>query len=77
LLWLDGVACQTPELILPHPRAHLRAFVLVPWCELAPELLLHDHELRWWLAQLPAAEIESVSLVEDASLVLPAAAASP
>jgi 2-amino-4-hydroxy-6-hydroxymethyldihydropteridine diphosphokinase len=26
-----------PELILPHPRAHQRAFVLVPWHDLQPE----------------------------------------
>lgn len=28
------------ELTLPHPRAHLRAFVLVPLSEIAPELVL-------------------------------------
>ena len=31
---------NTPELILPHPRAHLRRFVLEPLSELAPELVL-------------------------------------
>ncbi len=25
---------STPELILPHPRAHQRAFVLVPWLDI-------------------------------------------
>jgi 2-amino-4-hydroxy-6-hydroxymethyldihydropteridine diphosphokinase len=29
-----------PELTLPHPRAHQRAFVLAPWLELAPEAIL-------------------------------------
>jgi 2-amino-4-hydroxy-6-hydroxymethyldihydropteridine diphosphokinase len=30
----------TPELTLPHPRAHLRRFVLQPLAEIAPDLLL-------------------------------------
>ena len=34
---------QTPRLTLPHPRAHLRAFVLQPWAELAPTLVLAGH----------------------------------
>lgn len=29
---------QTPELTLPHPRLHERAFVLLPLLELAPDL---------------------------------------
>lgn len=28
---------EDPDLTLPHPRAHERAFVLVPWAELDPE----------------------------------------
>jgi 2-amino-4-hydroxy-6-hydroxymethyldihydropteridine diphosphokinase len=31
---------QTTELTLPHPRAHLRRFVLQPLKEIAPDLLL-------------------------------------
>jgi 2-amino-4-hydroxy-6-hydroxymethyldihydropteridine diphosphokinase len=32
-----GVTSGDPELTLPHPRAHERAFVLVPWLEADPE----------------------------------------
>ena len=29
-----------PELVLPHPHAHERAFVLVPWLDVDPEAVL-------------------------------------
>jgi len=31
---------NTPELVLPHPRAHTRQFVLEPLAEIAPDLIL-------------------------------------
>lgn len=30
-------------LVLPHPRAHQRAFVLVPWLDVDPEAVLDGH----------------------------------
>ena len=41
---------NTPELILPHPRAHLRRFVLQPLAEIAPEFVLPGQ--RKTIAQL-------------------------
>ena len=37
---------NSPELILPHPRAHLRRFVLQPLGEIAPDLILPGQNKR-------------------------------
>jgi len=37
LLAYDDVKMQSDELTLPHPRMHLRAFVLIPLLELEPD----------------------------------------
>jgi len=37
LITYDDVLSDDPELQLPHPRAHERAFVLRPWADLDPE----------------------------------------
>ncbi|MEM9908620.1 MAG: 2-amino-4-hydroxy-6-hydroxymethyldihydropteridine diphosphokinase [Cyanobacteria bacterium P01_D01_bin.44] len=37
LLLYSNVTLDTPELTLPHPRFHERAFVLVPLSEIAPD----------------------------------------
>ena len=48
----------TPELTLPHPRAHLRRFVLEPLAEIAPDLVLPGQggSVAELLAQLTSSE---------------------
>ncbi|MCA5893074.1 2-amino-4-hydroxy-6-hydroxymethyldihydropteridine diphosphokinase [Isoptericola sp. NEAU-Y5] len=36
----DTLTTTSDDLELPHPRAHERAFVLVPWAEVAPDAVL-------------------------------------
>ncbi len=40
LLLYDDLELELPRLTLPHPRLHLRAFVLLPLAEIAPDLRL-------------------------------------
>jgi 2-amino-4-hydroxy-6-hydroxymethyldihydropteridine diphosphokinase len=49
---------NSPELFLPHPRAHLRRFVLQPLSEIAPDLVLtgQGKTVAELLAELPADE---------------------
>jgi 2-amino-4-hydroxy-6-hydroxymethyldihydropteridine diphosphokinase len=68
LLWFEGVACATPQLTLPHPRACQRAFVLLPWLELAPKLELDGCPLSAWLAELDPAEVAATKPVDEIEL---------
>jgi 2-amino-4-hydroxy-6-hydroxymethyldihydropteridine diphosphokinase len=49
----------TPELTLPHPRVHLRRFVLEPLVEIAPDLVLpgQGRTVAELLRQLTSAEV--------------------
>ena len=50
-----GLFLESPELTLPHPRAHLRRFVLAPWLEIEPDGELSGHgPIRQLLANLEA-----------------------
>ena len=40
LLAMDTEVRSSPELELPHPRAHERAFVLLPWSLLDPDFVI-------------------------------------
>lgn len=71
LIFYDAVVIQGEDLIIPHPRVHLRRFVLEPLQEIAPDFihpilkvsvskLLHDLE-----------ETKRVNKVGDFSTIIP------
>ena len=37
IISIEDLEIRSPNLTLPHPRAHLRDFVLRPWLEVEPE----------------------------------------
>ncbi|HLH83959.1 MAG TPA: 2-amino-4-hydroxy-6-hydroxymethyldihydropteridine diphosphokinase [Trebonia sp.] len=43
IITVDGEVSADPELTLPHPRAHERAFVLAPWHDVDPHAVLPGH----------------------------------
>ena len=60
LLYAEQII-DTPRLILPHPRMHLRAFVLVPLCEIAPDCRIPGRgKAASWLPAVCRQGIEKV-----------------
>jgi len=51
---------QTPQLTLPHPRAHQRAFVLAPWLDLDPDAVMGRESVADLLAGLTGQEVARV-----------------
>ena len=52
LLFAEGFESAAPELRLPHPYLHERAFVLLPLAEIAPGLIVRVRKIDEWLADL-------------------------
>ena len=62
----DGtpVLSDDPELTLPHPRAHQRAFVLKPWLDIQPYARLSGHG---WVTDL----LNDPALAADVAAMTP------
>jgi 2-amino-4-hydroxy-6-hydroxymethyldihydropteridine diphosphokinase len=69
LIAYEGRTATDPNLTLPHPRAHERAFVLAPWLEVDAAAELPEHgPVKDLLAALGTSGIR---VREDVQLVLP------
>lgn len=69
---VDQLRRNDPQLTLPHPRAHQRAFVLVPWLEVAPDAVLPGRgTVAELVAALPATQRRSVQRRDDLTLGSP------
>lgn len=68
LITVGDLVSDDPELTLPHPRAHERAFVLVPWSRIDPDAALGGRPITELLADL---DQSSVRLRPDLTLQRP------
>ncbi|HYZ69813.1 MAG TPA: 2-amino-4-hydroxy-6-hydroxymethyldihydropteridine diphosphokinase [Mycobacterium sp.] len=62
------VTSRAAELMLPHPLAHLRAFVLIPWLAVEPDAMLtvegEPRPVARLLSELESADRDGVRLTE-------------
>lgn len=65
VITLGDIQSTDPALTLPHPRAHERAFVLVPLCDIAPDTLFVNLgcTARELLAKLPASDLAEIQKI--------------
>ncbi len=66
LLLVDSMIIQSTPLTLPHPRLHVRAFVLKPLLDLVPELVIPGHgPARGFLDEVSDQRIELVDAAAE------------
>lgn len=70
LVSMQGVQFSGPDLLLPHPRARVRAFVLVPWLDVEPDAELPGHGAVRPLAEA-APDLAGLRRRDDLTLVVP------
>lgn len=67
VLLYDDEQIRTDTLNIPHPRAHLRAFVLLPLLEVSPDLIIPGiGAASAWLAHC---QDQSISRIADATTI--------
>jgi 2-amino-4-hydroxy-6-hydroxymethyldihydropteridine diphosphokinase len=65
VITVDEIRLRDPRLTLPHPRAALRAFVLVPWLAVDPKARLSGDAVGDLVARLPSSEVSAVRIRPD------------
>jgi 2-amino-4-hydroxy-6-hydroxymethyldihydropteridine diphosphokinase len=52
LIWFEDQTINLENLVLPHPRAHERCFVIKPWLEIEPKARIGDTEIQDFLKDI-------------------------
>ena len=64
ILFFDDLVIDTPPLVIPHPRLHERAFVLIPLADIAPDLI---HPILYKSVREMLADVNSAGIIRIAS----------
>ncbi len=67
---IEGYRSQDPKLTVPHPYAHQRAFVLVPWLAADPTARLGESPVADLIAQLDPQDVAGVRKLGTLSQLL-------
>jgi 2-amino-4-hydroxy-6-hydroxymethyldihydropteridine diphosphokinase len=65
VLAYDDLVSEDPLLILPHPRATQRAFVMVPWAAVDPDFSVSGRTVDEWANTLDSSGVRTVAEVPD------------
>jgi len=60
LIAMGNFVVHTDTLLLPHPRAHERGFVLVPWAQIAPDATLPEGRVADLAGPFDAAAVRRI-----------------
>ncbi len=76
ILLIGASVIETPDLVVPHPRMHERAFVISPLNEIAPDVIhpLIRRSVRQLAAELGELDVVPVGSIDELTVVSPFAA---
>ena len=58
LIWFEDKTINLENLVLPHPRAHERCFVIKPWLEIDPKAKIGITEIQDFLKDLDCSGVK-------------------
>ena len=61
LIWFEDQTINLENLVLPHPRAHERCFVIKPWLEIEPKARIGNTEIQEFLKDLDCSGVNLFS----------------
>lgn len=65
LLLYDDILVETPDLVIPHPRMHERAFVLVPLAEIDEAIAVRGKPIGEWIEAVTRAGEQGIDVFCD------------